>query len=204
MSGEAAHALARRLWPIPRSLTGPGFRETLAILAETAGRMQTHRWATGEDVFDWTIPDEWTIRGAYIDGPRGRVVDFADHTLHVLGYSEPIDVVLGLDELQTHLHSLPELPDAIPYVTSYYRRRWGFCLSQRARDALVEGDYHAVIDADLSPGHVEVGEVVIEGETADEVLFSTYCCHPSMANNELSGPVISALLAAAIRERPRR
>ncbi len=203
-SGDELHALARRLWPIPRSLTGPGFRETLAILAETAGEMEVHRWATGEPALDWTIPDEWTIREAWIRGPDGeRVVDFADHNLHVLGYSEPVHRVMGLEELQGHLHSLPDLPEAIPYVTSYYRRRWGFCLAHAMRERLVDGEYEVLIDADLAPGHVEVGEVVIAGGER-EVLFSTYCCHPSMANNELSGPVIAAHLAAAVRELPER
>jgi aminopeptidase-like protein len=204
MSGEALHALARRLWPIPRSLTGPGFRETLAILAETAGPMEIHRWATGEQVLDWTIPDEWAIREAWIRGLGGeRVVDVADHTLHVLGYSEPVRRVMRLDELQPHLHSLPDLPEAIPYVTSYYRRRWGFCLAHSVRERLVDGEYEVCIDSDLGPGHLEVGEVVIEGGD-EEVLFSTYCCHPSMANNELSGPVIAAHLAAAVRALPAR
>jgi aminopeptidase-like protein len=198
------HALARRLWPIARSLTGPGFRETLAILAETAGEMELHRWATGEPVLDWTIPDEWTIREAWIRGPDGeRVVDFAEHTLHVLGYSEPIHRTMPLEELQRHLHSLPELPEAIPYVTSYYRRRWGFCLAHSARERLPEGEYEVMIDADLGPGHVVVGEVVVDGGP-EEVLFSTYCCHPSMANNELSGPVVAAHLAAAVRALPDR
>jgi aminopeptidase-like protein len=204
LSGQALHELARRLWPIPRSLTGPGFRETLAILAETAGPMEIHRWATGEHVLDWTIPDEWAIRDAWIKGPDGeRVVDFADHTLHVLGYSEPVHRTLPLAELQAHLHSIPELPEAIPYVTSYYRRRWGFCLAHAVRERLAEGDYEVFIDADLGPGHVEVGEVVIEGGER-EVLFSTYCCHPAMANNELSGPVVAAHLAAAVRALPGR
>lgn len=202
--GEAMHALATRLWPIARSLTGPGFRESLAIIAETAGPMEIHRWPTGEQVLDWQVPDEWTIREAWIRGPGGeRVVDFAEHNLHVLGYSEPVHLTLPLEELQGHLHSIPEQPTAIPYITSYYRRRWGFCLSHDARERLVDGDYEVHIDADLGPGHVEVGEVVVEGGE-QEVLFSTYCCHPSMANNELSGPVIAAHLAAAVRSRPER
>jgi aminopeptidase-like protein len=204
VSGAALHDLARRLWPIPRSLTGPGFRETLRILAETAGPMEVHRWATGEPVLDWTIPDEWTIREAWIRGPGGeRVVDFADHTLHVVGYSEPVHRTMGLEELQGHLYSRPEQPDAIPYVTSYYRRRWGFCLTHEARERLADGEYEVRIDADLGPGHLEVGEVTI-GDGEREVLFSTYCCHPSMANNELSGPVIAAHLAAAVRALPDR
>jgi aminopeptidase-like protein len=205
-TGAELHGLAARLFPIARSLTGPGLRETLGILEEVAGSpMEVHRWATGEQVFDWTIPEEWAIRDAWIRRPDGeKVVDFADSNLHVLGYSEPVRKRLPLDELERHLHSLPELPHAIPYVTSYYARRWGFCLQHERRERLAPGEYEVCIDADLGPGHVEVGEIALPGETADEILFSTYVCHPSLANNELSGPVIAAHLARALRDRPRR
>jgi aminopeptidase-like protein len=203
--GAELHGLATRLFPITRSLTGPGLRETLAILAETAGSLETHRWPTGAHVFDWTIPDEWTFREAWIKDSWGRkVVDSAESNLHVLGYSEPVHRRLSLDELRGHLHTIPELPHAIPYLTSYYARRWGFCLQhERLRD-LPDGEYEVLIDADLEPGHVELGEVVLPGESDDEVLFSTYVCHPSLANNGLSGPVIAAQLARLLRDRPRR
>jgi aminopeptidase-like protein len=205
-TGADLHGLAARLFPIARSLTGPGVRETLAVLEEVAGTpMERHRWATGEQVFDWTIPDEWAIRDAWVRDPSGAtVVDFADSNLHVLGYSEPVRRRVPLEELQGHLHSIPDLPHAIPYVTSYYRRRWGFCLPHERRERLVPGDYEVCIDADLGPGDLEVGEVTLPGALPDEVLFSTYVCHPSLANNELSGPVIAAHLARALRDRPRR
>jgi aminopeptidase-like protein len=205
-TGADLHGLAARLFPIARSLTGPGVRETLRVLEEVAGTpMERHRWATGEQVFDWTIPDEWAIRDAWLRDPSGAtVVDFADSNLHVLGYSEPVRRRVSLEELQGHLHSLPDLPHAIPYVTSYYRRRWGFCLPHERRERLVPGDYEVCIDADLGPGHLEVGEVTLPGALPDEVLLSTYVCHPSLANNELSGPVIAAHLARALRDRPRR
>jgi aminopeptidase-like protein len=199
--GAELHALVERLFPIPRSLTGPGYRETLSILEEVSGPMERHRFATGEQVFDWEIPDEWTIRGAWIKGPNGQtVVDFGDSTLHVVGYSEPVRASLTLAELEPHLHSIPEQPDAIPYTTSYYHRTWGFCLPHRLRESLPDGTYEVCIDADLEPGHVDIGEVTIPGESDEEVLFSTYCCHPALANNELSGPVIAAHLAAWLRE----
>jgi aminopeptidase-like protein len=203
--GAELHALVERLFPIPRSLTGPGYRETLAILEEVAGPMERHRFATGERVFDWEIPNEWTIRGAWIKGPDGRtVVDFRDSTLHVVSYSEPVRARLSRAELEPHLHSIPEQPDAIPYVTSYYRRTWGFCLPHRLREPLPDGEYEVCIDADLAPGHVEIGEVTIPGQSEEEVLFSTYCCHPSLANNELSGPVVAAHLARLVAARPAR
>lgn len=206
LSGERMHALMARLFPIPRSITGPGFRQTLDILEETTGPLERHRFATGERAFDWTIPDEWTIRGATLHGPDGRIVcDLADSTLHVVSYSEPVHQRLSLAELQPHLHSLPDRPDAIPYVTSYYRRDWGFCLPHRVREALPDGEYEVRIDSDLGPGRVEVGELVIPGTgtagaPAREVLLSTYCCHPAMANNELSGPIVAAHLAEWLRE----
>jgi aminopeptidase-like protein len=205
-TGAELHGLAARLFPIARSLTGPGLRETLGVLEEVAGApMEVHRWATGEQVFDWTVPEEWTIRDAWLRGPDGeKVVDFADSNLHVLGYSEPVHRRLPLEELESHLHSLPDLPQAIPYVTSYYARRWGFCLPHERRERLAPGEYEAYIDADLGPGHVELGEITLAGEREDEVLFSTYVCHPSLANNELSGPVIAAHLARLLRDRPRR
>jgi aminopeptidase-like protein len=205
-NGAELHGLAARLFPIARSLTGPGLRETLGILEEVAGApTEVHRWPTGAQVFDWTVPEEWTIRDAWIRGPDGtKVVDFADSNLHVVGYSEPVHRRMALDELDAHLHSLPELPHAIPYLTSYYARRWGFCLPHERRERLAPGEYEVLIDADLGPGHVEVGEITLPGDTDEEVLFSTYVCHPSLANNELSGPVIAAYLARLLRDRPRR
>lgn len=201
-AGARMHALIEQLFPIPRSITGPGFRETLDILEETAGPMERHRFVTGEQVFDWVIPDEWEIRSAWLKGPDGRtIVDLGDSTLHVVSYSEPVHFRLSRAELEPHLHSLPLQPDAIPYVTSYYSRNWGFCLPQRLRESLSDGEYEVYIDADIRPGRVEIGEVTIPGRTQEEVLFSTYCCHPAMANNELSGPVVAAHLAAWLRER---
>lgn len=202
--GEEMHALARELFPLNRSLTGPGFRQTLDELERTAGPMRRHRFATGERVFDWTIPREWTLREAWIKDPQGRrVVSLEESNLHVVGYSVAVHARMPLHQLQEHIHSLPDQPEAVPYRTSYYAESWGFCLSDRRRCALEPGEYEVLIDADLEPGHVEVGEVTIEGQTPREVLFSTYCCHPSLANNELSGPVLAAHLARLLRETER-
>lgn len=200
--GERMHALATELFPITRSLTGPGYRRTLEILEQTSGPMERHRFASGEAVLDWFVPREWTVRDAWLRDPSGRtVVSLADSNLHLVSYSAPVHRRLGLDELQAHLHSLPEQPDAIPYRTSYYAETWGFCITDRQRRELPAGEYEAYVDADLGDGHLEVGEVTTEGRSSAEVLFSTYCCHPSMANNELSGPVVVAHLARRLAER---
>ncbi|MDP2710640.1 MAG: DUF4910 domain-containing protein [Solirubrobacteraceae bacterium] len=200
--GAEMHALATELFPLPRSLTGPAYRATLDALEGVSGPLRRHRFATGERVLDWEIPREWTIRDAWVKGPDGAVVvALSDSSLHVVSYSVPVHRRLSLDELQGHLHSLPDRPTAIPYRTSYYQEQWGFCLADEVRRALAPGEYEVRIDADLEPGEVELGELVVEGSGEGEVLFWTYCCHPSMANNELSGPVLVSQLARLMRER---
>jgi len=150
---------------------------------------------SGTKVFDWVVPKEWHVKDAYITTPSGaRICDFSKNNLHLVGYSIPYRGKISLEELQGHLHSLPTHPNAIPYVTSYYKSRWGFCITQEQRDLLEEGDYEIVIDSRLFFGELNYGELVIPGKTEEEIFLSTYVCHPSMANNELSGPTVLTYL----------
>jgi len=190
------YELAKRLWPIARSITGDGVRETLLIIKEILPQLKIFEVPSGRQVFDWTIPKEWRVRDAYIIAPNGKkICDFKKNNLHLVGYSIPVNATISLSELQEHLYSLPDQPTAIPYITSYYDERWGFCMAHDARCKLEDGDYRVFIDSELFDGSLTYGELYIKGDSASEVFISTYVCHPSMANNELSGPCVTTYLA---------
>ncbi len=196
--GNEMHDLCRKLFPICRSITGDGFRKSLNIIKEDLGleNLKAFEVPTGTKCFDWEIPKEWNIQDAYIIAPDGsKICDFKVSNLHVLNYSIPIDKEVSLEALQKHLYSLPDQPTAIPYITSYYKERWGFCISQKQRNQLIDGQYRVYIDSELKEGSLTYGELIIPGETEEEIFISTYLCHPSMANNELSGPVVTGSIA---------
>lgn len=202
-AGARMHSFASELFPICRSITGDGVRTTLREIAERIP-LELHEVPSGTQVLDWTVPDEWNIRDAYIAAPDGRrVVDFRASNLHVVGYSEPVRATMTLDELRTHLHTHGENPAWIPYRTSYYARNWGFCLSESQVAELDEGPYEVVIDSTLAPGSLTYGECFLRGERDEEVLVTTHVCHPSLANDNLSGIALVTELAAALADRER-
>src|SRR6266545_734139 len=202
--GRSAYELVAELFPICRSITGDGVRRTLDVLGKRLP-LQRHEVPTGTPVFDWTVPREWNVTDAWVADASGRrVIDFQRSSLHVVSYSAPIRARMTLEELRPHLHTLPDHPDWIPYRTSYYQESWGFCLSQRQLEALSEGEYDVCIDSSLEPGHLTYGELLLPGQTEDEVLLSTHVCHPSLANDNLSGIAVSVALARHLAARPRR
>jgi aminopeptidase-like protein len=202
--GKSMMALIRELYPISRSITGPGLRATVARLSEIVP-LRVTEVPSGTKVYDWTIPDEWSVEEAFIDADNGdRIVDLKSSNLHVVGYSLPVDATISLAELKPHLFSLPEHPDWIPYRTSYYSPNWGFCLADRVLKSLADRRYHVVIRSKLEPGSLTLAEYVHPGATQEEVLIFAHDCHPSLANDNLSGLVVAINLAAFLRSRSTR
>ncbi|WP_440633358.1 DUF4910 domain-containing protein [Candidatus Pelagibacter sp. HIMB1485] len=196
MIGNDIHKLAKQLWPYNRSLTGQGVIDTLNQISNHIPNLNIKSIKSGTKVFDWVIPKEWEVHEAYIVTPNGKkICDFSKNNLHLVGYSIPFKGTLSLNELKKNLYTLPKQPKAIPYITSYYKERWGFCLSQEQFDTLDDGLYKIVISSTLSDGKMNYGELLIKGKSDKEIFLSTYICHPSMANNELSGPTVVTFLA---------
>jgi aminopeptidase-like protein len=196
MIGLSIHQFAKELWPINRSITGEGVRNTLELIQRHLPNLKVNSVPTGTNVFDWTVPKEWKVNDAYIVTPDGeKICNFSENNLHLLGYSIPFKGKLSLVALKEYLYTLPEQPDAIPYITSYYKEQWGFCLTHEQFESLNDGEYGVFIDSELFDGELNYGELLIEGQSDEEVFLSTYICHPSMANNELSGPTVLTFLA---------
>ena len=201
MIGDEIYQFAKELWPLNRSITGNGLRETLQKVSKHLSKFEIKSVPSDTKVFDWTVPKEWDVKEAYIITPSGvKICDFYENNLHLVGYSIPFEGEISFEELKTHLHTLPDQPNAIPYVTSYYEERWGFCLSQEKFNTLERGIYKVVIKSRLFKGELNYGELLIKGKSEKEIFLSTYICHPSMANNELSGPCVQTFLAKWLQE----
>ena len=202
MIGTDIHNFARKLWPINRSITGEGVRESLAEIKKILPSLKVHSIASNTSVFDWKVPKEWVVTDAYIITPKGeKICNVSENNLHLLGYSTPFCGALTLDQLKGHLYTLPDQPNAIPYITSYYKERWGFCLTHQQYESLEDGTYQVFIDTKHFDGELNYGEILIKGKNSKEIFLSTYICHPSMANNELSGPTVVTFLAKWLLEK---
>ncbi|MDE7313412.1 MAG: DUF4910 domain-containing protein [Eubacterium sp.] len=203
--GKQIYRLAGELFPICRSITGNGVRQTLKILQNRIPQIQIEEVPSGTKVFDWEIPKEWNISEGYIADSQGRkIIDLKESNLHIMGYSVPTDQYVSLDELKKHIFTEPSQPDVIPYVTSYYHESFGFCMSEHQKNSLPQDTYHMVIKSTLTQGSLSYGELIIPGECSEEIFFSTYICHPSMANNECSGPALAVYLAQWLMQKKAR
>jgi aminopeptidase-like protein len=200
-AGQEIYQLIEELYPICRSITGDGFRQSLGIMGKHIP-LDVHEVPSGTAVLDWTVPREWNIRDAYIKNSAGeKIVDFKNSNLHVLNYSVPVNGKFRLDELKEHLFSLPDYKDWIPYRTSYYKENWGFCITHNLLESLADDEYEVVIDSSLENGHLTYAEYLVPGETDDEFLISCHCCHPSLCNDNLSGMGLAIQLAKTLGQR---
>jgi len=203
--GQEIHNFATEIFPFNRSLTGEGVRDTLLKIQTQITDLKIDHYPSGKEVFDWVVPKEWKVSEAFIISPEGKkICNFSDNNLHLVGYSVPYRGKLSLNDLQPYLYSIPDQPDAIPYITSYYEPRWGFCLTHNQRVELSDGVYEIVVDTSLFDGVMNFGELLIPGKSEKEIFLSTYICHPSMANNEISGPSVTTFLSKWIKSKKNR
>jgi aminopeptidase-like protein len=198
--------LIRSLWPINRSISGKGFDKSLKIIKNEIRTLKIKKIKTDSKVFDWIVPQEWNVTEAWIKDEDGKeIINFKNNNLHLMGYSQPIDKVLNFNQLNAHLYSLKTQPDAIPYVTSYYNKNWGFCLKYRERKKLnKKKKYHVFIKSKFIKGFLRYGEIILPGRSKKEIFISTYLCHPSLANNELSGPILTSLISSWLEKKNNR
>jgi aminopeptidase-like protein len=195
-------SFAKKIFPLNRSLSGGGNRQTLKEIKKLCSKLIIKKFVSNKKVYDWRIPLEWNVRDAYIIDPNGKkICSFKKNNLHLVGYSYPQKKNINLNELQKHLHSIPDKPSAIPYVTTYYEKNWGFCISHKQRKKLIRGNYKVFINTELKKGALNYGEIFIKGKSNKEVFFSTYICHPSMANNETSGITVNTFLAKILSKK---
>ncbi len=200
MIGKEIYSFAKTLWPINRSLTGEGVRKTLFLIKNKLPELKILKIKSGTKVFDWVVPNEWNVREAWIKDPKGKkICNFNENNLHLMGYSQPIHKKINLEKLKKNLHSLKKQPTAIPYITSYYKKNWGFCISHNEKKKLKKGIYEVFIDSKFTIGNLNYGELIIKGKSKKEIFLSTNICHPSMGNNELSGMCVTTYLAKWIR-----
>ncbi len=198
--GQKMYRLCEKMFPYCRSVTGDGVRRTLYDLQDICSELIIKEVPSGTKVFDWTVPKEWNIKSGWVKDSSGNtVIDFQENNLHILGYSLPVDKYVSLDELKEVVYTQPEQPEVIPYVTSYYKERYGFCMTEKQKKSLSKDTYHIFIDSELKDGYLTYGEIILPGESKEEILLSTYICHPSMANDELSGPSVAIYLAAWLK-----
>ncbi len=203
--GKKAYSWAKDIFPFNRSLTGKGVEKTLTYFKNIFSDLQIHNIKSGTKVFDWQVPLEWNVKDAYVSNLKGqRIIDFKKNNLHLVGYSQPINKVLSYKSLNKHLHSIKSQPNAIPYITSYYKKYWGFCISHKKRKLLKKNNYKVVIDSNFKKGHLKYGEIFLKGKQKKEILISTNICHPSMGNNEISGPVVALAIAKWLQNKRNR
>ena len=195
-------SFAKKIFPLNRSLSGEGNRKTLKEIKKVCSKLKIRKFFSNQKVYDWKIPLEWNVKEAYLIDPKGKkICSFKKNNLHLVGYSYPQKKNINLNELQKHLHSIPDKPSAIPYVTTYYEKNWGFCISHKQRKKLIRGNYKVFINTELKKGALNYGEIFIKGKSNKEVFFSTYICHPSMANNETSGITVNTFLAKILSKK---